>query len=380
MAKSIKVYTEAELRKKYRGLANKGATLIKMNDGSIRIPFRSLWLNHQTGGGSPYGKVIEIFGYESSGKTLLALELSSVTQELGGVVLWADAEQCFDFNWARLNGVEPEDVELYDSNQVEGLSDWARDMVLFYRSKLIKNEPILLVIDSLEALEVEEEIGADMKDAKASYGMLKSKKINQFYRKRIEMFKKYGITVVIINQVRQKIGATMYENAEKTPGGDATKFYAAIRISLKGGSFIRGNMKRDGFVEDKQKGKKFGRNVYSDIIKNKTAPMRQRIATEVYFIDERYEYIGYNRYAGLGDILNDLNIIKKTKEGNKNVYKYKDKVLSRVDDFCDYIHTHPKMRAKLISKAGINTVSKTREKIESFKGNVYAVKVGKSDE
>jgi recombination protein RecA len=383
MASKLKLLKEAELRKKYKTYSvNAGEALANDKSVNLRIPSRLIWNNRQLGGGTPYGKVMEIFGYESTGKTLMALDYAYGCQQLGGVVLFADAERAFDYAWAELNGLDLSRLEVMQYNSLEMFSDWLKDMVLFYRSQLTHNEPILVIYDSIAAAESEDGIGADQSNQKGTYGMNRSKAWNEFYRRRIDFLARYGASLIMLNQVRKKIGATMYESQEQTPGGGAHQFYASIRQSLGGGSSVRGkvNKKTGIWTIDKQEGKTVGKTVYVKAIKNKTAPPAERATTEVYFKPDRYGYVGYNRYNALSDILVDLNILKIKKDGNAKAY-YLDgqPIIRKLDTFSDELHTNSKLRKKLITLSGINTISKTREALAEIKTNLYPVKI-KADE
>jgi recombination protein RecA len=375
--KKQKVLSPEELKKKYGVSSATAQQVVVKNERMIRVPSRCLWLNYQLGGGFVYGRVHEIFGYESSGKTLLAKDVATVVQDLGGMVLWADAERAFDFEWAQANGMNLEQLVVYEGgNSVEGISDWSRDLSLAYRAQLTNNEPILLVIDSLAALETDEEIDGDQTDTKG-YGMLRAKKINEFYRKRIDFFSRYGIIVVVINQVRKKINATLYEVAETTPGGDATKFYASIRIAINSSTMIRGKLTKKGFKIDKMDGEKVGRKVGVDVIKNKTSALQNRVKTEVYFKNLVHGYVGFNRYMGLPEIFERLGVI--TKKGSRYYYK-EEMIVNGEEAFVKLLHEDDELRRKLVRKAKINTFSKTQELIQSFGKNLYPVKISKKED
>lgn len=214
--KSLKLLKESALRKKYEDTSSLGSDLVL--DDHIWLPSRNVSLNYQLGGGTPYGKIMELFGYESTGKTLLAMDFASNAQKLGGIVLWDDAENAFDPGWAVQNGMNLDQLELYEENDIEGMSDWVRDMIIFHRSQLQANEPILFVIDSLAALDCEDNIGADALNAKAQMGN-RAKAIYRMYRERNSIFKRYGVVVIAINQIRDKVGASMFEASTTTPGG-----------------------------------------------------------------------------------------------------------------------------------------------------------------
>lgn len=369
----VKLLSPAVLSKKYPNYKN--AEVLLPTDKTIWLPSDCLPLNWQLGGGIPYGKIVELFGYESTGKSLLAFNFCKNAQALGGVVLWGDAEHAFAPAWAEANGLNLERTEVYEGNDVEGLSDWSRDMILYHRTKLVNNEPIVLVWDSLAALETLANIDSDDLEAKAQMGN-RAKAIYQMYRKRQHFFHKMGVVVIMINQVRKKLGATMFESNETNPGGESTKFYASIRIALNAGKQIKGRITRNGFVE-KADGKKMGRTVYVQIAKNKVAPPKSNIKTQVYFIPDIWGYIGYSKYHGLPEILLEEEVIRK----KGSFYYYKDhKICQGEDNLLKLIHEDAKKRKILIAKAPINTVSKTRERIAAIGKNLYPVKVKKTEE
>lgn len=369
----LKLLDAKSLQKKYPD-SERGIILLP-NEKTLWLPSEALALNWQLGGGIPYGRIVELFGYESTGKSLLAMNFCKVAQMLGGHVLWADAEQCFTGDWAIINGMNLEQLDVYGANDVEGISDWSRDMIIFYRAKLIKNEPIVLVVDSIAALECESNINSDDVEGKAQMGN-RAKAIYQFYRKRTHFFKMMGVVVIMINQVRKKLGASMFESNETTPGGDSTKFYASLRISLAAGKQIKGKIVKSRFKED-TKGIKFGRTVYVGIAKNKVAPPRSNIKSQVHFIDGILGYVGYSRYHGLEEILVTEGIVRK----KGSYYYYKDHSICNGDEaFLRFLTENPSKRKLLIDKAPINTVSKTKAKIEALTSNLFPVKLKKMNE
>lgn len=384
MANKLKLLKEAELRKKYKTYSvNAGIALANDKSVNLRIPSRLIWNNRQIGGGIPYGKIMERFGYESSGKTLMSLDDAYGCQQLGGVVLFADAERAFDYEWAQANGLELDRLEIMQYNGLEMFSDWLKDMVLYYRSKLIHNEPILIIYDSIAAGDTEESIGADQSAQKSTYGMNRSKAWNEFYRKRVDFLPRYGASLIMLNQVRQKIGATMYEAQEQTPGGGAHKFYASIRQSMASGARIKGKVDRKTglWSLNKDDGKTVGKTIYINTIKNKTFPPLEGAKTEVYFKPDRYGYVGFNRYQGLGEILVDMGILKIKKDGNAKAYYLDGKpIIRKLDTFSDELHNDSKLRKKLITLSGINTISKTRETLAEIKTNLYPVKLKASSD
>lgn len=371
----IKLLSESALRKKYPNSAR--ASFLLSSDKTLWIPSSCIPLNWQTGGGLCYGKVHELFGYESTGKSLLAMDFGRTTQKLGGVVLWGDAESSWNSAWAEMNGLVPDKVEIYDSNDIEGFSDWSRDTIIHWRNKLTKNQPILLVCDSIAGLDCADNLNSDMVGGKAEMGN-RAKAIYKMYRLRSDFYKKFGVTVLMINQVRKKVGASMFEASETTPGGDSTKFTASIRIGLSASKQVKGIRKKDGtFKEDLQKGRKVGRNIYISIAKNKVAPPKDSVKTQVYFLPDVTGYTGYAKYNYLPELLEKEGIITK----RKGRYFRKDKLLAYGEEaFLAKITSNEKMRKFLIDKAGINTLSKTRDKLNLIKENLFPVKLKESDE
>lgn len=368
MAKD-KILTEAELRRKY---TNSGkADIILPKDNVLRLPSRILPLNYQLGGGIPFGKMMEVFGWESTGKSLLAADFAYVTQYLGGEVLWADMENAWNNSWAETLGLDTSRIELLDGEQsIEVFSDWSKDAIRAARARLPKNAPILLVCDSIAAGDTLENLDGDQKDKKAEMGV-RAKAWDRMYRMRINVWKKYGVCVIMINQLRGKLGASMFEAAETTPGGKATAYYASIRLALVKGSQIKGRMTKEGFVEDKTpKGKKLGSAVTFQVKKNKTAPPRDSIKTEVYFNEIKTGYVGYNKYLGLDELALEAGIIKKT----GNTYSVGGKVIAKKrDDVLIAIMENKGLRAYLCKKLDINTVSQTEERLSGISKDLFKI-------
>lgn len=370
----VKLLSESALEKKYKNSAR--ADIQIPDDGILCLPSRCLSLNWQLGGGLFYGRIAEIFGYESTGKSLLAMDFAFAAQSLGGIALWCDAEGTWNNKWARLNGLDTSKVIIYDGNDIEGFSDWCRDYTLYYRSRLTKNEPILIVCDSIAALETLDNVNNDQLDGKAEMGN-RAKALFRTYRYRSHFWKNTGATVLMINQVRKKVGASMWEAAETTPGGDATKFYATQRVGLNAGKQIKGRIKNGKFEESIKEGVKCGRNVYSQIHKNKMSPPRDSVHTQVYFKPDPSGYVGFSRYHGLPEILIELGVVKR----KGNIIYYKDKPIAKgVDHLLKVITEKEDLRKILIKKSGINTISKTRAQMDALTKNLYPIKAKEADE
>lgn len=366
----LKVSTESALRKKYAG-SGLASQIVVSGEDTLWIPSRFLALNHQWGGGAPYGKIIEIFGEESSGKSLTAFDLAYSTQALGGMVLWADAEFAFTEDWAIKNGLDLDLVELYKEKSIEKISDWSVDMAIYYRSKLVKNEPILLVVDSLAALDCLDNLNTSQVDAKAEMGN-RAKAIDKWLRGRNGIYEDLGITVVLINQLRSKIGASQFEDPDTTPGGKATRFYASIRVGIYGGKSL--TKKVDG------KELRVGRVSSIRIKKNKVAPPKPTIkSAEVYFVETPVTEVGFNRYFGLPELLVELGTLSR-KKGSSRYYMGEKMVANGEEALIKVIKGDDELRKKLIRKSGINTISRTQSKLNKLTENRYPITAINSEE
>jgi recombination protein RecA len=211
------------------------------------IPTGSLSLDMALGvGGVPRGRVIEIFGPESSGKTTLALHIVSEAQKLGGIAAFIDAEHALDISYARKLGVRTDDLLVSQPDTGEQALDITEMLV---RSGAID----VLVIDSVAALVPKAEIEGDMGD---SHMGLQARLMSQALRKLTAVIAKSNCCVIFINQIRMKIGV-MFGNPETTTGGNALKFYASVRMdirkiaSLKQGNDVIGSRTRVKVVKNK---------------------------------------------------------------------------------------------------------------------------------
>lgn len=332
------------------------------------LPSRVLSINHQLGGGIPYGGILELYGEESTGKSLLATDFGIAAQSLGGIVLWGDAESTFNGPWVEKNGLDlSRTILLPQENAVEVHSDWQADMIVTWRSQLKNNEPILLVVDSIGALDCLDNMNSSHVDAKADMGT-RAKAIYKMLRVRNRFYVKYGVCVLYINQLRKKVGASKFENPDITTGGDAMKFFASQRLGLYRGRLLKDN--KDNMV---------GRLIYVRTGKNKVAPPRENIKAEVYF-KEHNGQLGYNKYTGLVNddregVLEVMGILT-CKQGR---YFYKGKEVAKgINKMLELIAEDDILRKNLIRRAGINTISKTRSVLEGISENRYPVKGKKS--
>ena len=365
--KKIKIPTLREIQKKFPSQYIAGEV-----DESKRpwLPTRFLAFNKVTGGGCPFGKIIELFGEESSGKSLMAYDFAYCCQYLGGMVLWVDAEQSFTNDWAKKNGLDLDKIIVFRSTSIEAISDWVANMALYWRSQLTHNEPILLVLDSVSALDTDINLNSEMLNASADMGN-RAKAIYKYFRIRNEMLYSLGITQVYINQLRKNLKAGMFENPDTTPGGKALAFYASIRIGLYGGKQITKKIKG--------KERKVGRVTSIRTIKNKVATPGPTLKGSPLYNNAKYvDSIGFDRLHFLDEILIEEEIIEKTKSGT---YSYRGKTLCRgAEKFADLLREDDDLRRKLIRKAGINTLGATKKLLESLNENLYPIDGINSDE
>jgi recombination protein RecA len=252
-------------------------------EGVQAIPTGSLALDIATGiGGLPRGRVIEIFGPESSGKTTLALTAVAQAQKMGGVAAFIDAEHALDVAYASRLGVNAEDLLVSQPDTGEQALEVAETLV---RSGAVD----IIVIDSVAALVPKAEIEGDMGD---SLPGLQARLMSQALRKLTAAISKSLTTVIFINQIRMKIGV-MFGNPETTTGGTALKFYASMRLDIR---------KIDNLKEAQET---VGGRVRVKIVKNKVAPPFRQAEFDVYFNE------GISRVGELVDLGVDKGIVEK---------------------------------------------------------------------
>ena len=356
------VSSSTTLASKYPG-SGLASTICLLPDDTLWLPSRCLPLNYALGGGIPYGHKAEFFGEESSGKTLAALDFGYTCQALGGEIILNDAEQAFTIQWAEQNGLNPAKIHLWNSTSIEYISDWLADTMISVRSRLKNNEPILFILDSLAAVDCEANVNAGMIDAKAEMGN-RAKAIYKMLRIRSQMMADLGVTGIFINQLRKKVGAGMFEDPDTTPGGGAMKFFAAQRVGFYAGKQITSGTKANK--------KRLGVETSIRLKKNKVAPPRPTFKADIYFNPEAGKPLGFDRYLGLLDILVSTEVVERR---GSNVY-FKDNMIARSEDrFNELIEEDAELRGKLIKRSGINTISRTRRKIEAAEGNLFPVKI-----
>lgn len=244
----LKVPTQNELLKKYGNLIQKAST---SKETGLWLPSKFLALNYTLGGGIPYGKILEVAGEESSGKSLIAYDFAYATQQLGGHVIWVDAEQSWMNSWAETNGVDPERVTLVNDTRIEYVADIVADLAILLRSQLTHNEPILLVVDSIAAMDCADNIDAKMIEGKAEMGG-RAKALYKYFRIRSELFYKLGITQIYINQLRTALNVGF--------GKDNTCLHYDTPIpfvdgtSMKIGEIIKNKVSKEVWSFNEEKG------------------------------------------------------------------------------------------------------------------------------
>ena len=230
-------------------------TLVKLSDKTIEpiasIPTGSLGLDLALGiGGIPKGRIIEIYGPESSGKTTLTLEIIAQAQKQGGVAAFIDAEHALDVVYAKNLGV---DVD----NLLVSQPDYGEQALEIVETLARSGAVDVIVVDSVAALTPKSEIEGNMGDSQVG---VQARLMSQALRKLTGAVHKMGTTVIFINQIRMKIGMMGYGSPETTTGGNALKFYSSVRLDVRRIATL------------KQSDKEVGNRVKVKVVKNKVAP------------------------------------------------------------------------------------------------------------
>lgn len=299
-------------------------TVMKLGDPAAQvsvetIPTGSLSLDIALGlGGVPRGRVVEIYGPESSGKTTVALHMISEVQKRGGIAGFIDAEHALDPVYARNIGVDID--ELYISQPDSG------DQALEITETMVRSGAIdIIVVDSVAALVPKQEIEGDMGDTHVG---LQARLMSQALRKLTPVISKSNCVVIFINQLREKVGV-MFGNPETTTGGRALKFYSSVRMDVRRTETL------------KQGGEMVGNHVRVKIVKNKIAPPFKEAEFDIMFGK------GISREGDILDLATKIDLVNKSGAW----YAYNgEKIGQGRENAKSYLTTHPEIMEEIEEK------------------------------
>ncbi len=311
--------TIAMIEKQY----GKGA-IMKLGENSVNgdieiIPTGCLSLDLALGvGGVPRGRIMEIFGPESSGKTTVALHIIAETQRMGGVAAFIDAEHALDAQYARALGVDTNELYLSQPDTGEQALDICESLV---RSSAVD----IIVIDSVAALTPKAEIEGDMGD---SHVGLLARLMSQALRKLTAITNRSKTCVIFINQLREKVGV-MFGNPETTPGGKALKYFASLRLDIRKADALKG----DGGI--------IGNRTKCKVVKNKVAPPFKVAEFDIIYGE------GISQEGCLIDLGVEYGILSKSGAW----FNYNDDKLAQGrEKLREHLRQNPELKSELESK------------------------------
>ncbi|MFW6060244.1 MAG: recombinase RecA [Phycisphaeraceae bacterium] len=306
-------------------------SIMRLDDDPSRVPpgisTGSISLDLALGGrGIPRGRVVEVFGPESSGKTTLALHCIANAQKKGGVAAFIDAEHALDPSWARRLGVNLDDLLVSQPDTGEQALEICEMLV---RSNAVD----VIVVDSVAALIPRAEIEGEMGD---SHVGLQARLMSQALRKLTGSINRSKTTVIFINQIREKIGV-MFGNPETTPGGRALKFYASVRIDIR----------RTGSLKEGDEA--VGNRTRARVVKNKVAPP---------FRDAEFDIMFNEGISAFGDLL-DLAVETEVAQKSGAWFSYGETRLGQGRENAkqflkDNTDLYEEIRAKVLEAKGVN--------------------------
>lgn len=293
------------------GEGNAYAQVETMSTGSISLDLA-------LGGGIPKGRIVEIYGPESSGKTTLTLHAIAEVQKNGGTAAFIDAEHALDPSYAKRIGVDVENLLLSQPDNGEQALEITETLV---RSNAVD----IIVVDSVAALVPRAEIEGDMGD---SLPGLQARLMSQALRKLTGVINRSKATVIFINQIRMKIGV-MFGNPETTTGGNALKFYASVRMDIR----------RTGQI--KQADQVIGNRTRVKVVKNKIAPP---------FREAEFDIMYNEGISRSGDVL-DIAVARDLVEKSGAWFAYNDQKIGQGREAAKtYLNEHPEVMEELVTK------------------------------
>ena len=318
-------------------------SIMKMGDDNVQevevIPTGSIALNAALGvGGYPKGRIIEIYGPESSGKTTLAIHAIAEAQKAGGIAAFIDAEHAFDRFYAAKLGVDVDNLWISQPDNGEQALEIAEQLI---RSSAID----IIVIDSVAALTPKAEIEGDMGDNKVG---LQARLMSQALRKLTSAISKTNTTCIFINQLRDKIGV-MFGNPETTTGGNALKFYSSVRLDVRRIESL------------KQGGEIVGNRTRIKVVKNKVAPPFKEAEFDIMFGE------GISKEGDILDLASELGIVNKSGAW----YAYNgDKIGQGRENAKTYLKENPQVCQEIEEKVRAHyAVDKSEEETETPAAN-----------